>query len=350
MIDWSLIQHHCHQTEFIKRCQDLFKEDAHNFNSYPSYLCRNIGLSYIHLPIDRNKDEPDRIYITTDKFDYVPLFLDKQYTSKNLVNYGLSNKVADNVLFYISNMRDEIKRLSNIEADYKDYIRTFKNFINLTDVVISVIVEGKDYPDISGISRILWLKENQEVGHAARIKVQDKKGSSNTRNWGYIECHSDFKEVYNPDSDLSPKEKKLIRAFVKTNTELIQQVYSNDPKNKIYGFDYFLDNLIKIDRSGNPVEKSVIDEWKVLLDNNKIESHMMQVVSKQGKNSFVIFKVDNRHFNVYHPEYGICFKRWFNTVSSFDKDDMNLFSFTVSDEAGKVYEVDIEGNILKQLK
>lgn len=347
-VDWSLIYKNCIYVDFITRCQDIFKYDIEeNFYSYKRFYIRNLSISSIHLPVIEYG--PLRLYIETGDI-FIPIFLDRTYNKSILKSFGLSEDSIDNILFYISENKDSIKKQIKQKTIWEDWIPTFHGQFNIADIASNnIIVEKKFELKTPGFSRILWLQENQNVSHGPRIKVQDKKNKTKSSQFGYIEAHGDFKECYCDDNDLTKQEKLIIKSFVKENQELIKKTFY--PKYKNYTFDVFYENCIHVDLSGRPIksdsEQASRPDFLLSTGQITLDDVIFVDLKETGKNEFCVIKYNDTHYNVYHPEYGICFNRWFKMILPFDRDDIGLYKFTVIDHDNKTIEVDINGNFVK---
>lgn len=350
-VDWSIIYKNASYIDFIRKSQDFFSFDLdENFYPYPSYYIRNICIQKIYLPVIEYG--PVRLYITNDNGLNVPFFLNKKYNRTILKQFGFSESQTDNILFFINEHKDLIdKKIKSGSVSYEDWLSVFDGQFNLSDFIYNnIIVESKFEIKCGKYSRLLWLQANQNVSHAPRIKVQDRKDKTKSKDFGYIEAHGDFDECYCIDNDLSNDEKKLIRAFVQVNEENIRKTFY--PKFKDWTFDKFIREMVHVDLNGNPIEKSIQEQTPdVLLSAGKITMDDVVFVdaNKTGKNDFTIIKFDDTHLNLYHPDYGICFNRWFKVIFPFDRNDMNIYKFKVLTYDDEIIEVDLNGNLLQKL-
>lgn len=161
-----------------------------------------------------------------------PLIMSREIT------YRIDEEVIEQVKEFIRNNCQLLKKLGNVEINYRDFIKEVKPINERKDLITEY---RRLDPADSGLPCDIWVGDGGKFirdGHWTRIKIPFRKGEWNTRNYAPLSI-DDNPQLFGKTM-LSNKELRQIKAFVVNNKDALNAVTMGE-----IGWETFLRQIRK---------------------------------------------------------------------------------------------------------
>lgn len=185
--------------------------------------------------------------VGSGEYDFLPMIIsDNPY-----IPYSFEQTITDDELLWVyswvKSNHIALLKFANEKIGYRSLFAKINENINFEN---DNIEEGKAkiVKEITGLTRVVWIGPYDGTGHYLRIKIQTPKSSNNTNEWASLSI-PDLKLT--GKHDLKQKELKGISNFALSNQETLDKFAKDE-----IDLDDMLDELIKVDKKGNPIQPS----------------------------------------------------------------------------------------------
>lgn len=288
--DFKSLNKYHNNVGFLLNNYKIWDDDLDYFSEKRHILSLEFENIVVRFCNDKHIKQPEicRVYITILKPDYriIPVLVSDNTHIPNLECIGLPRSYTNELACFLSHYHTVIKNyMFNGNDDNFSELKMLQNLIRFDSIIKSDISEAWTMPpEYSGlisynIDRCLWIDENRNTNHWARIKVQHTT-DTNTNHWASIDAFPPYKIKSGTDADKTGKVclKKAIE-FIQKNEKLINDVFDSKQPDK--DINYFKANYVPIGNITNPFKKE---------ENINIISHFYNV----GDNIIIVIRDDKK--------------------------------------------------------
>lgn len=221
-----------------------------------------------------------------------------QILNKHFVPNISDDEIRHIKRFVIDNC-DAITKFSNMEFDLDGLYDSFEH----KTINESIITETPNLnPNVTGLSKMIWIDANRKLQHGPRIKFQ-ANADKDPDTWSSMTI-SDKPQIKNfpKDAKISPEDIDNIRKFVIYNKDLLLDMSENgnmDFKRNI------LPRIIKISKNGNPLYNgknlqdliNIYSQDAVVVDPKIIDNKLYFVINDDDDNSKELIRKMSKNDN-----------------------------------------------------
>lgn len=321
--------------KFIIDNQEFLRDDMGHFTHTKAFRDNNNYILYVPYDKFHQDNLCFRVYLYSRQRNLAfPVIVEENTKFINFPEYGISKLFENEICCFISNNIELLKDIYSGKKDSDDVYRMdnllfFPDIIGDDSLSESLTMKSKKYD--SGCVRGIWVDENRETTHSARIKFQHNN-SSNTKEWAtmIIDEARDFPVEHMNNATIKSDELKLIRCFVRYNKNILLRLFNSKDNYSINDF------LIEYQRVNNKGKLIVERNNLYLLDHKDVE-----VFEYINKDTFIIYNYNSGLSNVIIKGKLIS-ENWFNVIN-FDE---NKKQFLCRSGKDKVI-FDIKGKRIK---